>query len=73
MTEAMAIQDLISHGDWAITKLGGVAGVKAVVVKNFGYGRPYVRGPLNTLDVDKLVESPHYKALLKLIELEKSL
>jgi 4-hydroxy-2-oxoglutarate aldolase len=35
---AMALQAKLGHADWAMQKLGGISGVKAVVSKNFGYG-----------------------------------
>ncbi|KAJ7903623.1 hypothetical protein B0H14DRAFT_2665677 [Mycena olivaceomarginata] len=47
--DAMALQARLGHADWAMQKLGGISGVKAVVSKNFGYGVPHVRGPLKPL------------------------
>ncbi|KAF9565173.1 aldolase [Agrocybe pediades] len=73
LQEAMDLQGKLGHGDWAISKIGGVSGVKAVVSTNFGYGGPYVRGPLKTLDAENLNTQKHYQALLDLIELEKEL
>jgi 4-hydroxy-2-oxoglutarate aldolase len=71
--DAMALQAKLGHGDWAIGRVGAVAGVKAVVSKNFGYGEPLVRGPLNKVNIDNFTDNKHYKALLELIALEKSL
>ncbi|KAF9523561.1 hypothetical protein CPB83DRAFT_821419, partial [Crepidotus variabilis] len=71
--EAMELQEKISHGDWAISKIGGVGGVKATIADNFGYGKPFVRGPLSTVDVNSLAESRDYKILVDLIALEKTL
>lgn len=70
--EAMKLQAKLGHGDWAASKLGGIGGIKAVVTKNFGYGEPFVRGPLKPVNPDSL-KGPYYEALEELIALEKSL
>jgi len=71
--EAMDLQGKLGHADWAITKIGGISGVKAVVSENFGYGQPQVRGPLKTLGTADLQAHMHYQALLDIIALEKQL
>ncbi|KAJ7637651.1 hypothetical protein DFH06DRAFT_1218793 [Mycena polygramma] len=71
--EAMALQAKLGHADWAMQKLGGISGVKAVVSKNFGYGVPHVRGPLKPLATDALVGNKHANTVEELIALEKSL
>ncbi|KAG6900575.1 hypothetical protein C0993_008292 [Termitomyces sp. T159_Od127] len=73
ITEAMELQAKFAHADWAIGRIGGIGGVKAIVSKNFGYGIPTVRGPLKTLDIERLHENKHYKILEDIIALEKSL
>ncbi|KAJ7284847.1 hypothetical protein C8J57DRAFT_1289642 [Mycena rebaudengoi] len=71
--EATELQEKLGHADWAMQKLGGISGVKAVVSKNFGYGVPFVRGPLKALDLEALVGNKHAKTVEELIALEKSL
>ncbi|KAF8206545.1 hypothetical protein K438DRAFT_1714957 [Mycena galopus ATCC 62051] len=71
--EAMALQAKLAHADWAMQKLGGISGVKAVVSKNFGYGVPNVRGPLKALAVESLDGNKHAETVAELIALEKSL
>ncbi|KAJ7274487.1 hypothetical protein B0H12DRAFT_1088940 [Mycena haematopus] len=71
--EAMALQAKLGHADWAMQKLGGISGVKAVVSKNFGYGVPNVRGPLKSLAIESLVGNKHSNMVEELIVLEKSL
>ncbi|KAF7330487.1 hypothetical protein MVEN_02488100 [Mycena venus] len=71
--EAMALQAKLGHADWAMQKLGGISGVKAIVSKNFGYGVPNVRGPLKSLPIDSLVGNKYANTVEELIALEKSL
>jgi 4-hydroxy-2-oxoglutarate aldolase len=71
--EAMKLQEKFAHADWAIGKIGGIGGVKAVVTKNFGYGINVVRGPLKAVDLSTLQEHKHYAILEELIAMEKSL
>jgi len=67
--EAMKIQAILGHGDWAVSKVGGISGVKAVVNKEFGYGNGRVRGPLAPSDLG----AEAYKSFDDLIALEKTL
>lgn len=72
MCEVHKLQTLISHGDWAVKKIGGVGGLKAVISKEFGYGKGIVRGPLRPADqekVDVLVQTK----FAELLALERSL
>ncbi|KAJ7650424.1 hypothetical protein FB45DRAFT_887910 [Roridomyces roridus] len=71
--EAMELQAKLGHGDWAMQKLGGISGVKAVVSHHFGYGVPHVRGPLKPLAVETLAGNKYANTVAELIELEKSL
>jgi len=71
--EAMTLQAKLGHADWAMQKLGGISGVKAIVSKNFGYGVPNVRGPLKPLTIESLVGNKHANTVEWLIALEKSL
>jgi 4-hydroxy-2-oxoglutarate aldolase len=69
--EAMKIQATLGHGDWAVSKIGGISGVKAVVNKEFGYGNGRVRGPLAPTDLG--VGAEVYKLVDDLMALEKTL
>ncbi|KAI0072947.1 aldolase [Panus rudis PR-1116 ss-1] len=70
LDEAAKLQGLLGHADWQLGKMGSIAGIKAVVSREFGYGKAYVRGPLSSVqdlsgyEIGKLEE---------LIALEKSL
>ncbi|KAF8659058.1 hypothetical protein AX16_001930 [Volvariella volvacea WC 439] len=72
LDDAMVLQAKLAHGDWAAGRVGGIGGLKAVIVKHWGYGQPFVRGPLKTLSSDSLV-GEKYDTLVELIKLEKSL
>ena len=69
MEEAKKLQALLGQSDWELGRLGSIAGIKAIVVKHFGYGTPYVKGPLAPLDVEKV----NISKLGDLIALEKTL
>ncbi|ESK94912.1 dihydrodipicolinate synthetase [Moniliophthora roreri MCA 2997] len=73
ITEAMELQAQLGHADWAVQKIGGIGGVKAIVSQNFGYGRNVVRKPLKVVQGESLKSNKYYDAILKLIELEKSI
>jgi 4-hydroxy-2-oxoglutarate aldolase len=49
------------------------SGLKADISKNFGYGGPYVRGPLKAINPDHLEEQKYYKTLAVLIAIENSI
>ncbi|PPQ71450.1 hypothetical protein CVT24_011962 [Panaeolus cyanescens] len=68
--EAKQLSAELGHGDWAASKVGGIGGLKAVISKNFGYGKPIVRGPLKAISVDSLVQHPYYPQIEKLLALE---
>ena len=70
--EALKLQTLLAHSDWAVGKLGGIAGLKGLVSTHFGYGEGRVRGPLTAAAPEKLRDIQGTK-LLEVIELEKSL
>lgn len=70
--EAMKIQELFVHADWAVGKIGGIAGLKAFVSKSFGYGSSLVRSPLLVAS-DEKISGAHTACLRELVELEKSL
>lgn len=71
--EAMILQGKLGHGDWAISKVGGIGGVKAVISRHFGYGQGRVRGPLKAVNDQSLDTNKFHQFLQELIELEKSL
>ncbi|TFK21179.1 dihydrodipicolinate synthetase [Coprinopsis marcescibilis] len=70
--EVMALQALLGHADWAASKIGGIGGIKAIVSTHFGYGQPFVRGPLKSGNPEALDVNPHYKVILQLIDAEKN-
>lgn len=70
--EAMKLQMLLAHSDWAVGKLGGIAGLKGLVSTYFGYGEGRVRSPLVAVAPEKLKDLQDAK-LLEVIELEKSM
>ena len=61
----MAVQAKLGHADWAISKIGGI---KAVIIRHFGYGKPSVRGPLSAVNPDTLDKHQNYGILAELIE-----
>ncbi|KAJ3540471.1 hypothetical protein NMY22_g4285 [Coprinellus aureogranulatus] len=70
--KAMEAQAVFGHADWAISKIGGIGGIKAIVSQKFGYGQPFVRSPLRPVDASKLQEdNKYYQAVLDLINLER--
>ncbi|KAG8781710.1 hypothetical protein FRC12_021594 [Ceratobasidium sp. 428] len=74
LAEAMEIQVMISHADWAIASTGGpVAGVKSIVSEHFGYGDSRPRGPLLPIDMQARARSDEGEWMRKLIQFEKSL
>jgi 4-hydroxy-2-oxoglutarate aldolase len=70
--EAMALQGKLGHADWTVSKIGGIGGIKAIVSKHFGYGVPWVRGPLSSGNVQAL-DTQDLGVLVELIEMEKAL
>jgi 4-hydroxy-2-oxoglutarate aldolase len=74
MQEATALQAKLAHADWAVGKIGGVGGIKAIVAREWGYGAPWVRSPLAPGDATKLdADDPGNAALRELIAMEKGL
>ncbi|TFL03992.1 hypothetical protein BDV98DRAFT_544550 [Pterulicium gracile] len=71
--EALELQSFLGRADWAITKIGGIAGVKAIVTAHFGYGEPTVRGPLRTKVWANLVTDKHTEVIEELVRMEKSM
>lgn len=71
--DAMELQAQLGHGDWAVGKVGGIAGLKGLVAKHFGYGEGNVRGPLAAASSDKLQSAEATTNLIDLIKFEKSL
>jgi 4-hydroxy-2-oxoglutarate aldolase len=71
VAEAMELQARLGRGDWALAKVGGIGGIKALVSREFGYGGAQVRGPLKVAHADNF--GPEADALMELIALEKSL
>lgn len=69
--EAMVLQGKLSHADWFLSKAGGIGVIKAIVSSRFGYGEPFVRGPIPSGDAQKLV-GLDMERLDELIELEKN-
>lgn len=71
--EAMQLQAEFGHADWAISKIGGIGGIKAIVNKHWSYGGPTVRGPLKPANLDSFTENSHLDLLEILIAKEKAL
>lgn len=71
LLEAVALQAQLGHADWAVQKLGGIGGVKAVVSRGFGYGSGAVRGPLKAVAEDSLNGNKYYEVLQALIAEEQ--
>ncbi|KAG9101323.1 hypothetical protein FRC07_010323 [Ceratobasidium sp. 392] len=72
LAEAMEIQVMLSHADWAITVIGGISGVKSFVKEYFGYGENRPRGPLLSTDMAR-TQGAEGEWVRKLIEFEKTL
>lgn len=70
--EAMRLQALLAHGDWMVKRIGGIAGLKAIIAREFGYGSGRVRGPLVPVAKEK-VEALDNTKLSELIAIEKEL
>ena len=70
LVEAQKVQALLGQADWELGKLGSIAGIKALVSQHFGYGQPYVKGPLAPIFE---VDATKVSRLLEAINLEKSL
>ncbi|QRV90140.1 dihydrodipicolinate synthetase family protein [Ceratobasidium sp. AG-Ba] len=70
LAEAMEIQVMLSHADWAISVIGGISG--SFVTEYFGYGHNRPRGPLLAVDMAR-TQSAEGEWIRKLIEFEKSL
>ncbi|KAF9059550.1 dihydrodipicolinate synthetase [Rhodocollybia butyracea] len=77
LKEAFDLQAKISAADWAVSKIGGVGGVKAIVAKEFGYGGGTVRNPLKEANLGVIVQSDlggkWWSAVEEVINIEKSL
>lgn len=70
--EEMELQALLGRADAAVSAIGGISGIKAIIQENFGYGEPRAREPLGPAGV-KTLTGPNYDTVLKLLEVEKSL
>lgn len=70
--EAMKLQAQLGHADWAVGRIGGIGGIKAIAGKHFGYGGKWVRGPLKHVEYDALT-GKHVEKIEEMIKLEKSL
>lgn len=72
LDDAMKLQALLGHADAAVSKLGGISAIKAIIAKEFGYGQPHVRGPLLPISADNF-GGPGWDKVKELLELEKFL
>jgi len=68
LEEAMKLQAILGQADWAVQKLGGVGGVKAIVSHAFGYGSGAVRGPLRPVDASVFKGNKYAELVFDLIE-----
>ncbi|KAE9395057.1 aldolase [Gymnopus androsaceus JB14] len=77
LQEAFSLQEKLSAADWAVSKIGGIGGIKAIIAKEFGYGTGLVRGPLREVNLGVVVQSETgnkwWKAVEKVLEIERSL
>lgn len=79
LQEAFALQSKLSLADWAVSKIGGIGGIKAIIAKEFKYGNSAatVRGPLMEVNLDLVVQnetgSKWWKAVQDVLEIERSL
>jgi len=73
LEEAWKIQRLLAHSEWACSKLSGIAGLKAVVVREFQYGSRRLRAPLKAREDVEIEALGGLGRLEDLIQLEKSL
>jgi len=71
--EAFELQGILGKADWAVSKVGGISGVKAIVAYHFGYGQPVVRGPLKTLEWQNLQKDKHIEVIETVVAMEKAL
>jgi 4-hydroxy-2-oxoglutarate aldolase len=70
--EALAIQEIVSHADAAISSVGGIGGLKKSINEYFGYGDGFVRGPLAVATHEKITQGTAGHWIRKCVELEKS-
>jgi len=73
LDEAWKIQYMIGHAEWVGSKLGAIAGVKAVVAREFNYGSPRVRAPLKAKEDAEIQNLGGLEKLEDVIQLEKIL
>lgn len=71
LAEAQKLQGDLAQADWAMMKLG-LSGVKAAVVKYFGYGDVRARSPLPTAALQAF-DGEIGEKLRVVVDLEKSL
>ena len=67
--DAMALQKVLSKGDWVLTK-SAIPGTKSAIESYYGYGG-YPRRPLKRLSKEKVVEVT--EGIKEVMEVEKSL
>jgi len=72
IAEAMELQEKFSQADWAVSKIGGIGGLKALIIAFFGYGSPAARGPLKPVDLDNFSGTESYNVLNWLAEMENA-
>ncbi len=70
--DARNIQRMLAHCDAILSKYGGISFTKALIAREFGYGRATVRGPLVSTSVDRL-SSADAALLDELLAFERSL
>ena len=70
--QAMELQALLGQGDYATKKIGGIGGIKALVTNHWGYGKSFVRAPLQPATAQQL-SGPYFDKLEELIAMEKAL
>ena len=51
VTKAMELQSKLGQADWAAQRSGGIGALKAIILKQYGYGNNRVRGPLAPVEI----------------------
>jgi len=74
LVEAIKIQELLSHADASLGKVGGIGAIKTACREYFGYGTACVRGPLMSPPRQKVMDGSEYSEWIrKSVEAEKAL
>ncbi|KIK62638.1 hypothetical protein GYMLUDRAFT_164367, partial [Collybiopsis luxurians FD-317 M1] len=80
LADAFVLQRQVAAAEWVVWKIGGLAVVRAIVARQFGYGYGMMRGQSLSVSLDKLVQSDvdtkegkWWKTVQDMIDIENSL